>query len=372
MAKKEFVMNFNFDSLTTRVAEANNIFTNIVQKQVNSALTMRNWLVGYHIVQYEQSGEDRAVYGDQTLIRLAQKLKDSEVPGVSATNLKLFRQFYITYPHIGQTVSDFLRNHNIPLVEIGQTVSDQFAQSDSGAVSGDLLFNRLSFSHIVELLKSNSAAQRAFYESEVIKNAWSVRELQRSMNSLLYERTGLSSVVPIKQTTTVSVTPEDVFRNEYVLEFLGLKENREYSESDLEQSIIDNLQNFLIEMGKGFCFEARQKRITFDNTHYRVDLVFYHRILKCHVLIDLKIGEFSHADSGQMNVYLNYYRENEMSVGDAPPIGIILCSGQNDTLVRYATSGLPHKVFVSKYLIDLPSEDRLRKLVAEGRQKLQS
>ena len=155
-----------------------------------------------------------------------------------------------------------------------------------------------------------------------------------------------------------------------MLEFLGLKEETEYTESNLEQAIINHLQTFLLEMGRGFCFEARQKRITFDNTHYRIDLVFYHRILRCNVLIDLKLGEFSHADAGQMNVYLNYYRENETNEGDNPPIGIILCASKNENLVKYATTGLPQQVFVNKYMLNLPAEDELEKIIAEEQDKI--
>jgi hypothetical protein len=154
------------------------------------------------------------------------------------------------------------------------------------------------------------------------------------------------------------------------LEFLGLKEETEYSESDLEQAIIDHLQTFLLELGKGFCFEARQKRITFDNRHYRIDLVFYHRVLRCNVLIDLKLGEFSHADAGQMNVYLNYYRENETHEGDNPPISIILCASKNENLVKYATTGLPQQVFVNKYMLNLPQETELQKIIEEEQRKI--
>ena len=208
---------------------------------------------------------------------------------------------------------------------------------------------------------------------EAIQNAWSVRELQRAMNSMLYERTGLSSnkqAVIDKQVNQERLLPEEVFRNPYILEFLGLKEEAAYSESQLEQAIIDHLQTFLLELGKGFCFEARQKRITFDNTHYRIDLVFYHRILKCNVLIDLKLGEFTHADAGQMNVYLNYYKENETNEGDNPPIGIILCASKNENLVKYATTGLPQQVFVNKYRVSLPKEAELQKIIEEEQQKI--
>ena len=217
--------------------------------------------------------------------------------------------------------------------------------------------------------------KRTFYETETIKNNWSVRELQRAMNSMLFERTGLSTnkqAVLEKHKSGSGLKPEDIFRSPYLLDFLGLEEKTTYAETDMEQAIINHLQNFLLEMGRGFCFEARQKRITFDNTHYRIDLVFYHRILKCHILLDLKIGEFTHADAGQMNVYLNYYKENEIHKGDNLPVGIILCAGKNETLVKYATMGLAQKIFVSKYLINLPSETELEKIVEEEQQKIQT
>ncbi|WP_218588031.1 PDDEXK nuclease domain-containing protein [Chitinophaga jiangningensis] len=223
------------------------------------------------------------------------------------------------------------------------------------------------------MLKSDSPLKRSFYEKEAIKNNWSVRDLQRAINSMLFERTGLSSdkaTLLRSQAKGEGLKPEDVFRNPYMLEFLGLEEKAVYTETELEQAIISHLQNFLLEMGSGFCFEARQKRITFDNTHYRIDLVFYHRILKCHVLLDLKIGEFTHADAGQMNVYLNYYNEHEKSEGDNPPVGIILCANKNENLVRYATTGLPQQVFVSKYLINLPSEAELARIIEEEQDKL--
>ena len=167
------------------------------------------------------------------------------------------------------------------------------------------------------------------------------------------------------------LTAGDVVKNPYVLEFLGLEERPGYRESDLEQAIIDHLQTFLVELGRGFCFEARQKRITFDNEHYFIDLVFYHRILKCHVLVDLKLGAFSHADAGQMNVYLNYYREQEMTPGDNPPVGLILCAQQNETLVRYATSGLSEQLFVRKYQINLPTEAELQRVIQAEQQRFQ-
>lgn len=235
------------------------------------------------------------------------------------------------------------------------------------------LLNRLSFSHFIELIKADQPLKRIFYETETMQNNWSVRELQRAMNSMLFERTGLSSdkeAVLEKHRKGTSLAPEDVFRSPYLLDFLGLKEKAEFVEMDLEQAIINHLQTFLLEMGRGFCFEARQKRITFDNTHYRIDLVFYHRILRCHILIDLKMAPFSPADAGQMTVYLNYYKENEMYEGDNLPVGIILCANKNETLVKYATSGLAHHVFVSKYMTSLPSEQELKKIILQEQQRL--
>jgi predicted nuclease of restriction endonuclease-like (RecB) superfamily len=199
--------------------------------------------------------------------------------------------------------------------------------------------------------------------------------LSTDKEAVLAKAQGTTSMLPAdiiknpKAQGTTSMLPADIIKNPYVLEFLGLAEKADYSENDLEQAIIDHLQEFLLEAGRGFCFEGRQKRITFGNTHYRIDLVFYHRILKCHVLVDLKLGEFTHADAGQMNVYLNYYQDQEMTEGDNPPIGIILCAQKDDALVKYATGGLPQPVFVSKYLVNLPSEEALRQLIREEQAK---
>jgi predicted nuclease of restriction endonuclease-like (RecB) superfamily len=359
---------YNFDALVTGITETSHYFQQQAQKQVNTALTLRNWLIGCYLFEYEQNGQDRATYGENLYKKLAEHLLKSGIKGTSRSNLHLFRQFYLAYPTIVQTLSGQLQLSDFPVQEILKLANKQTISENLSIPQIDplLLLNRLSFSHIIELLKADLPLQRFFYESQTIKNNWSVRELQRAMNSMLFERTGLSTdkaAVVQKHAQGTDLTAEDVFRNPYMLEFLGLSEKTEYSESDLEQAIINHLQTFLLEMGKGFCFEARQKRITFDNTHYRIDLVFYHRILKCHILVDLKIGSFDHADAGQMNVYLNYYSENEMSEGDNPPIGIILCANKNIQLVKYATAGMAQQLFVSKYLVHLPSEDELQKFI---------
>ncbi|HEY0054825.1 MAG TPA: PDDEXK nuclease domain-containing protein [Pedobacter sp.] len=369
----------DINELVFLISETQKYFQQQAQRQVNTALTMRNWLFGFYIAEYELNGADRAEYGQRILKELAQRAM--HISGMSERNLYLFKTFYLAYPNILQSVTAKLYLSEFQKFNILQSVTAKLITAQNPAATApqrtdiNKLLNQLSFTHIIELLKADTELKRNFYELEALKNNWSVRELQRAMNSMLFERTGLSTnkqAVLEKHHNQERLLPEDVFRNPFVLEFLGLKEEAEYSESDLEQAIINHLQTFLLEMGRGFCFEARQKRITFDNTHYRIDLVFYHRILKCNVLIDLKLGEFSHADAGQMNVYLNYYNENETNEGDNPPIGIILCASKNESLVKYSTAGLPQQVFVNKYMINLPKEEELRKIIEEEQQKLQA
>jgi predicted nuclease of restriction endonuclease-like (RecB) superfamily len=362
-------------------------------------MTMRNWMIGMYIVEYEQKGEDRAKYGSGLLRSLSDKLAQTDLKGFSQTNLKLFRQFYIEYPQfgplfemqkkaIGQKPSDQLTM--LPK-EISQAPSDQFANNslqiqqkpsaefnpiNNQCVSKlspqpEQLIKHFSFSHFVELMRLNDPLKRAFYEIEGIKGCWSVPQLKRQIESLLFERTGLSTnkkgIVETAHSQNIPASIDDVFRDPYILEFTGLPERYEYSESDLESALIGHIQSFLLELGKGFCFEARQKRITLDNEHDRIDLVFYHRILRCHVLIDLKVRKFQHSDAGQMNFYLNYYRENEMAEGDNPPIGLILCTDRNETRVKYATTGMDNQLFVSKYLTALPSEEQIQKFLESDR-----
>jgi predicted nuclease of restriction endonuclease-like (RecB) superfamily len=364
--------------LVTAIEIANTYFLTQVQKQVNTALTLRNWIIGRYIVEYEQKGEDRSQYGQQLFKEIYHTLKKNGLKSIRERYLYICKDFYLAYPQILQTVSAKLYFTDFQLIGNLRTVSAKSEKQKKvrslKQVDYNLLLNRLSFSHFIELLKIDQPLKRYFYETEIIKNNWSVRELQRAMNSMLYERTGLSSdkeSVLINHHLGSEMKPDDIFRNPYVLEFLGLEEKQTYQETDLEIAIINHLQSFLLELGRGFCFESRQKRITFDNTHYKIDLVFYHRILKCHILIDLKLGEFTHADAGQMNVYLNYYKENETHENDNPPIGVILCAGKNETLVKYATSGLSQKVFVSKYLINLPSEEQLKNIIEKEQDKIQ-
>ena len=235
---------------------------------------------------------------------------------------------------------------------------------------------QFSWTHLVELLRLDDPWKRAFYENECLLGSWSVRQLQRQIGSQLYERTGLSknkrAVVARarKQSTDAPATIEDLIRDPYILEFTGLADRPAYSENDLESALLDHIQSFLLELGTGFCFETRQFRITVGNEHDRVDLVFYHRRLRCHVLLDLKIRAFSHGDAGQMNFYLNYFKKHMMAEDDQPPVGILLCSDKEKTKVEYATAGLSQKLFVSRYLVALPSAEKLRRFVEADRARL--
>ena len=359
-------------ALSENIQSVNAYFLNKAQKQVNTALTLRNWLIGYYIIEYEQSGKDRAEYGARLYKEVTQRLAKLGLKSIRERHLYLCKDLYLAYPQILRTLSAKSYMSDFQHPEILRTASAKSSNIGLSDAEMNILLSNLSFSHFIELLKTDSNEKRRFYETQALKNNWGVRDLKRAVESLLYERTGLSSdknAVATSHEAQKNLTPESLFRNTYLLEFLGLEGKDVYTESDLEERIVTQLQNFLLELGRGFCFEARQKRITFGNTHYRIDLVFYHRILKCHVLLDLKIGEFDHADAGQMNMYLNYFKENESETTDNPPLGIILCSGKNEALVKYATMGLAQQVFVSKYLVSLPTESELKMIVEEEKDR---
>jgi predicted nuclease of restriction endonuclease-like (RecB) superfamily len=352
----------NFDQLIDNVYQAHCQLQANAKKVVNLNLTIRNWLVGCYIVEFEQNGEDRAKYGTRLLDEIANTIKEKGIKGLNARMLRSCRTFYNTYPQIGGAITSELQQRLS--ISIRRSLTAEL--KETYPISSETLLSQLSFTHFVELIQFEDPLERLFYEVETIKNNWNVRELERAINTALYVRTGLSKnkeAIISKFKNQKPAQSIDVIRDPYFLEFLGLEERSEYSESDLEQAILNHLQQFLIELGTGFCFEARQKRITFDNTHYRIDLVFYHHILKSHILIDLKIGKFDHADVGQMNVYLNYYKENELSEGDNPPIGLILCGSKGEALAKYATSGMDNQLFVSKYLVQLPDSKILETFI---------
>lgn len=333
-------------------------------QSVSVNLTLRNFIIGYYIVEYEQNGSDRATYGEKLIENLAKKL--SHIKGVSPTALKLMRQFYLTYPQISQSLPDQFK---LPQ-KIGQSLPDQFLQ-----VPTDKLLRTCSFTHFIELIKIDDELRRIFYEVETIKGNWSVRELKRQIESLLYERIGLSadkkSLLQSLENKKEVFNPASIIKEPYILEFTGLEGRQSYSESDLESALLNHIEAFLLELGSGFCFEARQKRISIENEHDRIDLVFYHRVLKCHVLVDLKVRAFSYADVGQMNFYLNYYKNEISAEDDNPPIGIILCTEKNNIKVEYATAGLDENLFVSKYKVALPTTNELENLVREDLEGLE-
>ena len=280
--------------------------------------------------------------------------------GFSEMNLRNMRRFYLEFPmQIQQTVSvESLEKNKF------QTVSGKSSIRQTPSAEFEPM---LSWSHYCELLSVENPLARSFYEKEAVNNYWSFRELKRQINSQLFERLALSkdssAVMKLAKRGHIIETPDDVIKDPYVLEFLNLKEENVYTESRLEQAIIDNLQNFLLEMGKGFAFVARQKRITVGNRHYYVDLVFYNRILKCTVLIDLKIDELNHSDIGQMNFYLNYFKEKEKVNDENDPIGLILCAKKDEIFAKYVLGNLNNKIFASKYKLALPTEKELSKKI---------
>lgn len=322
---------------------------------MNRLLTIRNWLIGYYIVEYEQKGEDRAKYGANLLNVLSSSL---DIKGLSFTNLKLNRLFYIAFPQIGQAVSDQFILQN-SLTGIVQTPS---AQSAEGVLSEKIITN-LSFSHITLLLAVDDPLKRAFYAVEAIKGTWSVRDLKRQINSLLFERSGMSKKPELLLENLdgkIERQPQTSFvKDIYTFEFLGLPASDAVEESDLETALLNHFQQFLMEMGYGFCLEARQKRILIGDTYYFIDLVFYHRVLKCHVLIDLKVEAFDHNNAGQLNTYINYYKKEMMLPGDNPPVGILMVTDKSDALVEYATAGMDEQLFVRKYMLELPDKKKL-------------
>lgn len=357
---------------------------------VNQALVLRNWLIGAYIVEFEQNGADRAKYGVRLLATLAEDLKAQGLKGLGAEMLRSCRLFFLFYPQISQpVVGEFaLPETTFP---ISQPLSGKLDAS-AGRISSGAKFRpeqealptplppeqlaRISWTHFLELVRIDDPWKRAFYENELLQGHWSKRQLQRQIGSLLYERTGLSThkkgVIERARKQEPPETIVEMLRDPYILEFTGLSERPEYSENELESALLDHLQRFLLELGRGFCFEARQFRMTEGRKHHRVDLVFYHRILRCHVLIDLKIRAFKPEDAGQMNFYVNWFKANMMHKGDNPPVGILLCSDKDGTEVEFATAGMDQKLFVSRYLVALPSVEKLRRFLEADRERIES
>lgn len=362
----------NFKELIKDIAHTHSSLQQESAKSINVLLTLRNWMIGFQIQEYEQNGEDRAAYGTSLLQRLAKELT---IKGLVAAELSRCRQFYRTYPLIGRAILNQWKPILPPSI-LG-TASQKLLIDSSDAILGTVsqesedkykvpvkqLISRLSYSHFTELIKLDEALKRSFYELESIKGNWSVRELKRQINTLYYERCGLSSkpeaLSEKVQSASESDAPAHIVKSIYAFDFLGLEARELVEEKDLEAALLNHLQDFMLELGNGFCFEARQKRLLIDDEYYFADMVFYHRILKCHVIIELKTDRFKPQHLAQLNTYVSYYREEEMCKGDNPPIGILLCTQQGKKLVEYALSGMDENLFVSKYLIDLPSKEVL-------------
>lgn len=357
----------DFEALVKHISTIQNTLQAQAAHAVNLALTSRNWLMGCYIVEFEQNGEDRAAYGEQLLKKLEQRLNTK---GLNERRFREFRRLYLVYPQLKEQVLHYIMAGN----EIRHTLSAELQTSEiqynKWSIPAERLFNKLPYSHLKFISKIENPTKRAFYEMEAIRGCWSARELERQIASLYYERSGLSknkeALSALVQQQATLLQPKDVINTPVTLEFLGLNERALVTENDLEQSILDNLQRFLLEMGHGFCFEARQKRILIDENYFFADLVFYHRILKCHVIVELKIDKFRHEYASQLNMYLNYFKAEVMQPDDNPPIGILLCTEKGDTLVKYATAGLDPNIFVQKYMIELPSEEEIKAFIASS------
>ena len=318
----------NYEQLVTDIGKILTEGRNRVASAINTALVQTYWTIGRHIVEFEQHGKDRAEYGESIINKLSSDLTARFGKGFNRSNLQYMRKFYTSFPNC------------------------------------TTLSCNLSWSHYIEILKGDDPLEISFYSKQCEKENWSVRELKRQRDSMLFQRLALSKdkagIIALSEHGQEIQVAEDIVKDPYVLEFLNLPQKERYLEGDIEDEIIKNLQTFLLELGKGFAFIGRQYKITIGGRHFFVDLVFYHRILKCFVLIDLKRNEISHNDIGQMNLYLNYFSEEENTEGDNPPIGIVLGAYKDEILIRYALSGITNQLFVSKYQLYLPDEASLR------------
>ena len=363
-----------FDELSASVLNTHQMAQAGAIRAVNQMATLRNWLIGCYIVEYEQNGSDRAKYGERLLKRLEERVNTK---GLNLTLFKVSRNFYLYYPQIAElfSVSIHPMQSDESIYEKGATASHQFNNvglTQKGATAShqfvtpaNEIIAKLSFSHIREIMTQDDPLARFFYETECIKGTWSVKELRRQISTNLYFRSGASQnpkklLASIKPETN---SPALVIRQPFTFEFLGLQAKDVITEGDLEDALISHLQDFLLELGKGFCFEARQKRMIIDDEYYFADLVFYNRLLHCSVIVELKNDEFRHEYLGQLNAYVSYYKENEMHEGDNPPVGILLCTRKGKKMVEYAIAGMDNNLFVSTYMLQLPDKATLEKFL---------
>lgn len=355
----------SFNDLASIVQTTHDAAQSSAVKAINRMQTMRNWLIGYYIVEFEQHGKDRAEYGTQLLKKLEERV---DRKGLTTTLFKWARKFYRLYPQMMENLPIPICAtvmHQLQPIEnkedtIGASMTHQFV------TPGKTIISHLSFTHLREIMTLDDPLARYFYEQECIKCTWSVRELRRQISTNLYVRAGISAN-PEKLLSLPSVQGHDSaelqIRQPFTFEFLGLKAQEVVDEHDLEDALINHLQEFILELGNGFCLEARQKRIIIDDEYYYPDLVFYNRILHCGVIIELKNEEFSYENFGQLNAYVSHYRENEMQPGDNPPIGILLCTRKGKKMVEYALAGMDNNLFVSTYMLQLPDKKTLEEFL---------
>lgn len=371
--KKTKSLEMGFEGLVDLFEHTQTAMQKQAAHSVDIALVVRNWLFGCYIVEFEKGGAERKeLYGKKLLQRLSTELKKFGLKGVSLTNLKQFRLFYETYKEIGQALPD--QSSGVPLQNIRQALPDQSSMllNDPATlqVVAAMLTHRfmLGWTHYVTLLSIKNSEERCFYEIESVENGWGYRELERQINSALYERLALSrDKNEVKKLSVKGQKIEnsaDIIKNPYILEFTGLEERKSYNEHDLETALIDKIEHFLLELGKGFLFESRQKRFSFDNRHFYVDLVFYNRLLRSYVIIDLKIGDLKHQDLGQIQMYVNYFDRHVKLDNEKPTIGILLCLSKSDELVEL-TLPKDSNIYASEYQLYLPSKEELKKQLEE-------
>lgn len=379
----------NLNNLAEMIVETHDVFQKATVRSVNKYLSIRNWMIGYYIVEYEQHGEDRATYGSNLVKNLSKQINKK---GLGYTNLKLSRQFYQNYSFLETEIKNELQLF-LP-AEKSQLPADLFLSADSKSIKKSQLLtdqskkmnkmlnpvirqlppnyikellNNISFTHFVELLKIEDKTKRSFYEMMIIKATLSVKDLKQQINSLAYERLGMSQNLEEANKTLLKKLkpeqPEEAVKDLYLFDFLDLPHHALVEENELEASLIKHLQAFILELGNGFCFEARQKRMLIDDTYYFADIIFYHRILKCHVIVELKVDCFKHEYLSQLNTYVAYYNDQIKESNDHPAIGILMCTDKGEKLVEYAKAGMDNQLFVSKYMLQLPKKKELEHFI---------
>ena len=364
-----------FDGLVAAIGQAHALMAQQATKAVNISLTLRNWAIGYYIAEFELRGANRAAYGEGLILELVVALRAKNISNVSRRQLYAYLAFYRAYPQIVQTASA-QSTHFFPVALAKKKVRSLAALSQTKqTISPEKLLSDISYTHFEQLVELQDPQKRRFYEVETLRGNWSVRELKRQIDTQYLERSALSQdknlATQQAQATAEQQTPQLIIRDPYVFEFLGLKPSEVVTEGYLEDALLNKIQDFLLELGHGFCFEARQKRLLIGGEHFFVDLVFYHRVLKCHVLIELKNDAFKHEHLGQLNTYISYYKSNQMHPGDQTPIGILLCTRKNHELVEYALADMSSNLFVSRYQIELPGKEEIAAFLHRAVQELE-